>query len=173
MAKLRSASAYRKLKRPFTRTSKFRKKSFIKGAPVSRVTMHDQGNVSGTFKYRVDLVARKDINLRHNAIEAMRVAASKILSETLGKQGFHLKIRAVPHNVIRENPLATGAGADRISTGMKLSFGRPVSRSAQIRKGKPMISVFVNEPGINAAKLSLKKAAYKTPIGCKIVTEEA
>lgn len=171
MARLRSASAYRRIKRAYTRTSKYRNKSFIKGVPGNRVTMYDQGNLSGTYKYRIDLIAKSDVNLRHNAIEAMRIATSKKLTDVIGKQGFHLQVRMVPHNVIRENPLATGAGADRISTGMKLSFGRPISRSAQIRKGKVMISVFVNDDGKEIGKLALKKAAYKAPIACKVMLE--
>ncbi len=134
--------------------------------------MYDQGNLSGKFEYQVDLIAGKAVNLRHNAVEAMRIASSKVLSEGLGKQGFHLKIRAVPHNIIRENPLATGAGADRISTGMKLSFGRPVSRSAHVYKGKVLISIFVNEQGLSFAKKALKNSSYKVPIGCKIVSKK-
>ncbi len=173
MAKLRSASAYRKIKRAYTRTSKYRKKSFIKGIPGNRITMYDQGNLSADFPCQVDLVVRKEVNLRHNALEAVRVTTSKKLSEVLGKQGFHLKIRAVPHNVIRENPLATGAGADRISTGMQLAFGRPISRSAQLKKGKPIITVYVNPSGLERAKFALKKASYKIPVACKVVVVKA
>ncbi len=170
MAKLRVASAYRRIKRPYTRTSKFHKKAYIKGAPLSRVVMYDMGDLSRKFAYEVVMVAKKDINLRHNAIESGRTAAVRQLSTDLGKLGFAMKIRMVPHNIIREHSLATGAGADRLSTGMAHSYGKPSSRSAQIRAGKEMMSIFVDdEKGIKSAREAIRKSSAKFPIGCSVL----
>ena len=168
MAKLRSATAYKKIKRPYTRISKFRKKAYIKGIPSSRVVMFDMGNLSKKFANEVTLIAKAERNIRHNAIEAARVAANKQLVSNLGKQGFAMKIRAVPHNIIREHKLATGAGADRLSSGMAHSYGKAVSRSCHVRVGKPLITIYVDDNGVKTAREALRKAASKFPISCRI-----
>ena len=49
-----------------------------------------------------------------------------------GRMGYHLKIRVYPHHIVRENPMATGAGADRVQDGMRKAFGKPVSSVAMV-----------------------------------------
>ncbi|MBR9703247.1 50S ribosomal protein L16, partial [Candidatus Woesearchaeota archaeon] len=74
-----------------------------------------------------------------------------------------------PHHILRENPLASGAGADRMSTGMKMSFGKPIGLAAQVRKGKKIIEISVDPQNVATAKLALKRAASKFPCACRIV----
>lgn len=173
MARLREARSYRRLKRPYTRKSKYKAKSYIKGVPGSKVVMYDVGEKQAHFPLQVDLIAKKRINLRHNAIEASRVTATRYLGTVLGKQGFHLKIRAVPHHVMRENPLATGAGADRMQMGMRLAFGKAIGTSAQVLPGKVLITIFTDEKGIPAVREALRKASSKYPIPCSIEAKAA
>ncbi len=168
MAKLREAKAYRRIKRPYTRKSKYRKHSFVKGVPGSKIIMFDMGNKRGNYPYKVNLIAKKDVNLRHNAIEASRIAATKYMTKILGKQGYHLKLRVYPHHVMRENPLATGAGADRMQQGMRHAFGKPIGAAAQVKEGKIIITAYVNEKDIKIGKEALRKAASKYPISCNI-----
>jgi large subunit ribosomal protein L10e len=172
MAKLREARAYRRIKRAYTRTSKYKEKSYVKGVPGSKIVAYDMGSKHADYPYRIELIARKAVNLRHNAIEASRVAAVRYLSTMLGKVGFHLQIRAVPHHVMRENPLATGAGADRMQQGMRASFGKSIGASAHIREGKVIMAAFVNENGIKVAKEALRKASSKYPIPCKFEVQK-
>jgi large subunit ribosomal protein L10e len=172
MAKLREARAYRRVKRAYTRTSKYKEKSYVKGVPGSKIVAYDMGAKSTDFPYKVTLIAKKSVNLRHNAIEASRITAVKYLSEILGKMGFHLQIRAVPHQIMRENPLATGAGADRMQQGMRASFGKAIGAAAQIKEGKVIMAAFVEEKGVTAAKEALRKAASKYPIACKTEVEK-
>jgi len=168
MAKLRSADAYRRVKRPYTRTSKYRVKSYIKGNPQSKVVMFDMGGPIESFPMKVVLSAKQEVNLRHNAIEAARVAANRKLSTDLGKNAFHLRIQAVPHHIMRENPLATGAGADRFQQGMKKAFGKPIGKAALVKPGKVLFTAFVPENGIETGKEALRKASSKFSIQCKI-----
>jgi len=95
------------------------------------------------------------------------------LTDQLGKLGFHLKIRAVPHHVMRVNPLATGAGADRMQQGMRNAFGKPIGTAAQVKAGKPLMTAYVEERGIGVAKEALRKAGAKYPIGCRIEVVKA
>ncbi len=172
MAKLREASAYRRVKRAYTRISKYKEKSYVKGVPSSKVVAYDIGAKGIDYPYQIHLIAKKAVNIRHNAIEASRITATKYLSDSLGKLGFHLRLRAVPHHIMRENPLATGAGADRMQQGMRLSFGKSIGISAQVHAGKILMTAYVDEKGINVAKEALRKAGSKYPIACKIEVEK-
>jgi large subunit ribosomal protein L10e len=169
MAKLRSASAYRRIKRAYTRMSKYKKKSFIKGVPGSRIHIYDMGNLNADYPIKFKLVAKKDVNLRHNALESGRITATHLLAKHYGKKGFALHIHAFPHHIMRENALATGAGADRMQTGMRNAFGKPKGRSAQVKKGKVIMTAEVQEKGELIAKDALRKASSKFPISCSII----
>lgn len=168
MARLRKWSAYQRLERPYTRKSKFKKKDFIGGAPPVRIVAFDMGALKKDFEAGYDLVANKDIQIRQNAIESARMSSNRFLEKSLGKTGFKLKIRIYPHHVIRENPLAAGAGADRMSTGMQKSFGKPIGVAAQVKKGQRLFTVSVDRVNLKAAKKALEKAAYKLPCSCSI-----
>ena len=166
MAKLREARAYRRLKQPYTRVSKYRKRAYVKGNPTSNVVMYDMGDKKGAddYPYTVTLYAKKPVNLRHNAIESARMTANRFLIKKLGKLGYSLKLRIVPHHIMRENALASGAGADRMQQGMRSSFGKPIGRAAQVKTGAPLMTAYVELNAIDHAKEALRKASSKFPI---------
>jgi len=173
MAKLRPAKCHRRLKRAFTRTSKYRKKSYIRAAPNHKIIHFDSGNKRYEFfPTTVTLYAKKDINLRHNAIEAGRIAINRHMNKVLGKAGFGFKVRVFPHQIIRENPIAMGAGADRMSQGMRAAFGKSVSRSARVKAGQAIMQLFIPTENIQDAKTAFKKGASKFPIACKSIAED-
>ncbi len=111
------------------------------------------------------------VQIRHNALEAARRSPNKVLESTLGTGMYFLKVRIFPHHVLRDNPIATGAGADRYQTGMRLSFGRPHSTAAQVKKGQKVIEVRVSPGKEDVAKKALKVASSKVPVPCSIVFE--
>lgn len=168
MVKLRPASTYRKIKRAYTRKSKYKKKSFVRGIPGCKVVLYDVGNKNKKFQYTLTLKLKTSINLRHNAIESARITATRHIEKVLGKLGFHIKVRVVPHHVLRENTMATGAGADRFQQGMSQSFGKPIGLAARVLAGKPVFEAYVDEAGIPAAKEALVKASKKLPTRCSI-----
>ena len=63
-------------------------------------------------------------NQRYCARGHGQVANSTIRSSA-GADGYALRIHVYPHQILRENKQATGAGADRVSQGMG---GRPLER---------------------------------------------
>ena len=150
MARLRKFAAYRKVERPYTRISKFRKK----------------------FNYTLELVSKTDLQIRHDAIESARQTSNRVLEKELGKMGYFMKIMIYPFHVLRENPLASGAGADRMSTGMKKSFGKAIGAAAQVRKGQKVCIVRVNKDGIETAKSALKRVSKKIPNSYSILIKE-
>ncbi len=172
MAKLRPAKCYRKLERPYTRKSKKKPRiSYVKGVPESKIRKFETGDRYKKFPLRMFLVARRSVQIRHNALEAARIASNKFLSTKLGNE-FFLKILVYPHHVLRENKLATGAGADRYSQGMRLAFGKPIGTAARVKENQKLIEVRVNEDGENMGKEALKRASMKLPTPCKIIIEQ-
>lgn len=135
MARLRKFVAYRRLERPYTRKSKYRTKNFIRAFPHNTIVRYVMGATNRDFKYTYKLIAKTSLQVRHNALESARQVAVKYLETKLGKTGFYLHLHKFPHHVLRENPLASGAGADRLSTGMKMSFGKPIGIAAQVHEG--------------------------------------
>lgn len=173
MARLRKFVAYRKLERPYTRISKYRKLSYVRTRPASKIVKYNMGNLTDKFDYTIKLVAKDNLNIRHNALESARLTATRTLEKALGRKGFCLRIRAFPHHILRENPLASGAGADRMSTGMKMSFGKTIGTAARVFKGAIILEAFVNTENLAVGKRAVKKSSYKLPLGYSVVVEKS
>jgi len=164
MAKKRKFCAYRRLERPYTRKSKFRKKSFVRASPVTKIVRFDMGNKTKTdWEYAIKLVAKSDLNIRDNALESARQVVNKHFETLIGTENYHLRIKAYPHHMLRENPLASGAGADRMSTGMKMSFGKVVGIAARIKKGKTVFEVETTKEHVAKARAGIAKAVHRLP----------
>ena len=173
MAKKRKFCAYRALEsRPYTRISKFRNKSFIKATPQINIVRFDMGNASREFNHTLELVSKIDCQIRHNAFESARQTSNRVLETNLGKKSYFMRIRTYPFHIMRENPLAAGAGADRMSTGMKHSFGNPIGSAARIRKGQTLFELRVNKTNLELAKKAMKRAGHKLPCATMITVKE-
>ncbi len=172
MARLRKFVAYRSIERPYTRFSKYKVLNYVRARPVCKVVRFDMGDQKVKYKHSVHLVVKTESQIRDNALESARQTCNRLLEETLGKEGYHLQVRAYPHHVLRENPLASGAGADRMSTGMAHSFGKSIGVAAQVWEGKELMTVHVNDENLQLAKKALNRARYKLPCVCKIVVEK-
>lgn len=173
MAKLRKFVCYRNIERPYTRFSKFKQLSYVRARPHCRVVRFDMGDPQSDYQFTLHLKAKQPVQVRDNALESARQTANRVLELTLGKTGYHLQGRVYPHHVLRENPLAAGAGADRLSTGMAHPFGKPIGIAAQVKKGQPLFTLKVNKENLDLAKKCLKRAAYKLPVACALVVEQS
>lgn len=172
MAKIRKFVAYRRLERPYTRISKFKKKAYIRTRPNLRIARFEMGDLKTHFPLSVHLTTKVDVQVRDNALDSGRVAANRTLERGIGKGLYHFKIRVYPHHILRENPLAAGAGADRMSTGMSHSFGKSIGVAAQLKKGQAIYTAHIPKEGLAIAREALKKASAKMPCKCAIVVEE-
>ena len=172
MAKLRKGVAYRNLERPFTRRSKYRKKNFVRASPHNLIARYETGDTRKKFDTTVLVVSEMNLQIRHNAIEAARKSSNRVLELQTGKVGFKLKVRIFPHHILRENPLASGAGADRMSTGMAHSFGKPIGLAAQVHKGQAIFEIQVDKNNLEVAKKAAKRIMSKVPCTCNIVILE-
>jgi len=148
------------------------KKGYVKGVPKPKITEFELGT-KAQYDLSLYLVAERPVQIRHNALEAARIAAVQKLEKSIIRGStFFLKVRVYPHQVLRENALATGAGADRFQQGMRMSFGKPIGTAAIVDAGQTIIEVRVSEANVPAAKLALKQASYKLPTPCRIVVED-
>jgi large subunit ribosomal protein L10e len=129
------------------------------------------GDPTGTFEYQASLIARKEAQIRHNALEAARVATNRLLSEKLGTD-YCLRILPYPHMVLRENKMIFGAHADRLQDGMKRAFGKPIGTAARVKRDQTIIMAGVNEEGLEVAREALKRGGAKLPITCRIIVEK-
>ena len=168
MVKLRKFSAYWSLERPYTRFSKYKKHNFVRGRPVCRIARFNTGTLTKHFPFTVELNAKLGVQVRDNAIESARQTCVRFLEKNFGKSGYQFRVRLYPHHVLRENPLASGAGADRMSTGMKKSFGKPIGRAAQLRPGQIIFSMECSEEKLKVAREAMRKASMKLPVKCAI-----
>ncbi len=142
------------------------------GVPASRITQFDLGNTKGDFPLMVTLKGKESCQIRHNALEAARIAAVRHLNKKAGSLNYHLKIRVYPNVVLRENKQAQGAGADRISDGMRHAFGKAVSTAARVSSGQSLMSVRTTKAHFLVAKEALRRASMKLPTPCRIVVEK-
>jgi large subunit ribosomal protein L10e len=84
MAKLRKASAYRRIERPYTRKSKYRAKSFVRANPHNLVVKFDMEIPQRSTCCWSGLNAKVPVQIRHNALEAARKSSNKLLETRLG-----------------------------------------------------------------------------------------
>jgi large subunit ribosomal protein L10e len=163
MAKLRKAVCYRRLERPYTRVSKFRKHSFVKARPHVKITKFDMGNVKGNFAVAFDLVSKSGLQVRQEAMEASRQMLNRKLEQKIGNANYHFRVRKYPHHILRQNSIASGAGADRLSTGMQLAFGKAIGVAAQVKKGDTLFTIKVNRQHRNTVRTILTAVRSKLP----------
>ncbi|MFH1642826.1 MAG: 50S ribosomal protein L16 [Nanoarchaeota archaeon] len=169
MARMRKFCSYRARDRPYTRISSKRERSFIRMTHNTKIIRFQMGSATKQFDHTLNLVSKIDLQIRDNAIESARTTSNRVLESTLGQGNYFLRLRPYPHQVLRENPIASGAGADRFSTGMKKSFGKPIGQAMRIKKGSIIFEVCVNENGLLTARKALRQAATKLPCSTSII----
>jgi large subunit ribosomal protein L10e len=172
MAGLRKFKCYKVVKRAYTRKSKYKRKSYIKGIPISKIVRYNMGNQKKEYKFEVCLKTKERIQVRDNAVEAARLTSNRKLEQQLGKTEYFFKIRTYPHHILRENRMLVGAGADRMQTGMKQAFGKVVGIAAQLKKNQKVFSIYVNKSGIESARDAMKTAIRKLPFKGLVEVEE-
>jgi len=174
---LRKASAYSKKHMvAYTRKSKIKQRSYIKAVPPQKIVKFNLGNVSGythgKFNYIVRMLASEEIMIRDNALEAARQYINKKLELAYPGQ-YYFKVTPVPHHVLRENKMITGAGADRMQTGMQLSFGKPMGRGAIVHKNREIFLVAVeSEKQFPVARQAMQEVKAKLPCRTHFVFEK-
>ncbi len=115
------------------------------------------------YDYMVKLISEGRVQIRHNALEAARVAASKKVTQ-LGEENFFLRVVTFPHLVLRENKMIATAGADRLQEGMRKAFGKPIGLAARVEIGSTILELSVKAENLDKAKDAMWAASTKLPM---------
>jgi large subunit ribosomal protein L10e len=163
------ASMYRK-----TNKVAYTRRDYVTGIPASKIVRHIMGDVNKSpkdFPIKVTLRVDEECQLRHGSLEAARLTCNRHLVISMGENNYRLLINKFPHQILRENKVATGAGADRVSDGMRLAFGKPVGTAARVNRGDVIFTVYCSVDKVDAAKESLRRAYNKLSPPCRIVVD--
>jgi large subunit ribosomal protein L10e len=174
---LRKASSYtKKIVVPYTRISKVKGKAYIKTVPPQKIVKFTMGKEpmfnQGGLPYSLTVIAVENGQIRHNAMEACRQFINKKLDDLLAGQ-YLFKVIPFPHHIQRENKMLTGAGADRMQTGMQLSFGKTVGKAAIMKKGGRLFFIAVQNPkAIAMIRIVLNQIKSKLPIKTQVLYQD-
>ncbi len=169
---LRPGRAVRRIKRPWTRISITKpKKSYVVGVPYPKIHIFEMGSRTKEFDTTIYLTINGHFQLRENALESARIVANKYLEKSIGIDNYFMKLLVYPHQVLREHTLATGAGADRFSMGMRKAFGKPKGRAVITKDGMNLFVLKLNKNNIEHGKNALRRAITKLPSTSKILIE--
>ncbi len=141
----------------------FTRRKYMGGVPGNKIVQYEMGNLSQEFPSEIDLIVDETCQIRHSALEAARITINRRLMKDVGRSNFHFKVRVFPHHVLRENKQATGAGADRVSEGMRLAFGKAVGTAARMSAGQKLMTVFSTPQYIEKIKDAMRHGGHKLP----------
>ncbi len=149
----------------------YTRREYMGGVPNCRITQFDTGNLRQEFPLSLTLDTEEAAQVRDIALEAARVSAVRVLEKAAPNQ-FHLKVRRYPHQILREHKMAMGAGADRISSGMRGAFGKPVGHAVRAEIGASLLTVYTTTAHLADAREALRKAAHKLPVPTRVTVSE-
>jgi len=172
---LRKSLCYTTPERSYTRKSKVKSKSYIKGVPTTKISKFIMGNLKGfndgKYECTITVSVEQPIQIRDNSIEASRMLINRELDEEL-KGDYYFLVSSYPHQILREKKILMGAGADRMSTGMQLAFGKPCALAIKMMPGDKLFKIACHKSAVPAVRKILDKIKAKIPGRKKIVVEE-
>lgn len=148
------------------------KSRFCRGVPDPKIRIFDIGarkTPVEKFPAVVHLVSLEKIQIASEALEAARVTANRHLIKTCGKEGFHVRIRVHPFQVTRINKMLSCAGADRLQTGMRHPWGKPMGTAARVGIGQCLMSVRLKEEHVPHGIEAFRKTGFRFPGKQKIL----
>lgn len=145
----------------------YARREYIHGAPQPKIAKYNMGNPKGDFNVLLKLVSTEKAQIRHNALEAARLAANKTI-QGVGEKNYYLVLKPYPHVVLRENKMLATAGADRLQEGMRRAFGKPVGLAARVGNGTVIFELYTKRENVDIARRALKIASSKLPVKTRI-----
>lgn len=144
------------------------RREYIKGKPQIKIARFASGQPKGNYDYLVELTVTERIQIRHNSLEAARLAGNKTMAQA-GDMTFFSRLRVYPHVILRENKMIATAGADRLQEGMRRAFGKATGLAARVERGRTIYEAYVTKENLELAKKAFKVASSK--VGCPTITK--
>jgi len=148
----------------YIKNKPYPKSRFCRGVPDSKITKYDSGKKKADvleFPVCINLISLEREQVSAEALEAARIALNKHLTTEMDKDAFHFRVVVHTHHVVRINKMLTCAGADRLQTGMRGSFGKPYGRTARVDIGQVLITVRSKEGSEKKVMEGLRRAKHK------------
>jgi len=167
----RPARCYR-----YCKNKPYIKSRFCRGVPEPKIQIYDVGRKTAPvdeFPVCVHLVSGEYEQVSSEALEAARIVVNKYMSKTAGKDSFHLRVRAHPFHVLRINKMLSCAGADRLQTGMRQAYGKPIGLVVRVNIGQILMSVRCKDVHTKNVVEALRRAKFKYPGRQNIVVSNA
>jgi len=157
----RPARCYR-----YCKNKPYPKSRFCRGVPDAKIRIFDLGKKKARvdeFPLCIHLVSDEYEQLSSEALEAGRICCNKYMVKSAGKDQFHIRMRLHPFHVVRINKMLSCAGADRLQTGMRGAFGKPLGTVARVQIGQPIMSVRTLDKHKASTIEALRRAKFKFP----------
>ena len=144
---IKNPAPYKSIARAYTRHSRVSSKAYIRTVPPQAIVKFVMGDAAkfnkNGYNYLVEIKSKQDAQIRDVSVEAARNLLHREIGLDIGAD-YYMSVGVYPHHILREHKQAAIAQADRISSGMSLSFGKSVGRAAQVHKGKPLFTIAFN-----------------------------
>ena len=150
----------------FCKNKPYPKSRFCRGVPDPKIRNFDIGKRRADvdeFPVTLHVVSRELEQISSEALEAARIQANKYMVKKANKEAFHMRIRAHPFHVCRINKMLSCAGADRLQTGMRQSYGKPYGVCARVRIGQILPSMRTKDVFVPQVQEALRRAKMKFP----------
>lgn len=157
----RPARCYR-----YCKNKPYPKSRFCRGVPDPKIRIYDLGRKKANvddFPLCIHMVSNEYEQLSGEALEAARICANKYMVKNCGKDAFHIRIRLHPFHVLRINKMLSCAGADRLQTGMRGAFGKPLGTVARVHIGQVILSIRSKPQNKAACIEAFRRAKMKFP----------
>mmetsp|Transcript_25148 Transcript_25148/g.21988 ORF Transcript_25148/g.21988 Transcript_25148/m.21988 type:complete len:236 (-) Transcript_25148:218-925(-) len=142
------------------------KSRYCRGVPDPKIRIFDIGKRNAAVESMplvVHMVSLEKLCISSEALEAARITANRYLIRMCGKDGFHLRIRVQPFHVTRINKMLSCAGADRLQTGMRHAWGKPMGTAARVNIGAVLMSVRTKDVNKEHALEAFRRTGFRFP----------
>jgi large subunit ribosomal protein L10e len=139
------------------------RREYISGKPQIKIARFASGQSKADYDYKLELQVTEKLQIRHNSLEAARLAANKTMARA-GDMTFFSRLTVYPHVILRENKMIATAGADRLQEGMRRAFGKATGLAARVQPQQTILEAFVMRSNLELAKRGFKVASSK--LGC-------
>src|SRR5918997_4822751 len=143
------------------------RREYIAGKPQLKIARFSSGLAGNNYDFKVELISTEKLQIRHNSLEAARLAANKRMAQA-GETSFFSTLKVYPHVILRENKMIATAGADRLQEGMRRAFGKSTGLAARVQPGQVIFEAHVSAANLRLAKDGFKVASSK--LGCPTTT---
>mmetsp|Transcript_14514 Transcript_14514/g.23017 ORF Transcript_14514/g.23017 Transcript_14514/m.23017 type:complete len:183 (+) Transcript_14514:102-650(+) len=126
--------------------------------------MFDLGNKKAKvdkFSMCINMINLEARHISSNCLEAIRIVINRNLNKNFKKTQYHLRIRSHPMHIVRNNKVLSKAGADRVSKGMRKSYGKPFALVARLKNNDIIISIRAKSKYKKTIVNILKNVTYK------------